>query len=441
MTAQTHPLVLPDWLVATYQLDLTLNYSAGWGFHHRDVAFSPTGDMYALSTIWRYRPDGGADPAERSCRGGLITRYAPDGTPMATTLVGMPHPDGTPSAVSNGADGTGGVGLCVLPDGTVVLTTRHDGTYLLDRELRTLLASYTRPPYDRDSYGFNQPLGTSFAGRIRVTPGGRLLCVLDEYGVDRYGALLPNLLAVADGGLSAAGTPDLDVIAAADGAPHHQTPDHVRPFARYQGRPVGFDHRPAPDLGELTAQRWPEVDWWRHPPTLRTPEPLGDDLFVVPLFGHLLRGGNRGRCFVFALVDDRGTLVGRLEGLDFWQDSPFTGEHYTVVTDPGRRLAFHLNRYGLYAWDADGTLLGRVSTEDKPFKALTNFQLLGCSPAGDLILVHDKQHLLLRVPVPDMDLGSAVSAALQAYTRERTSLKKTFPQTNWHWTHPQVHHL
>ncbi|MEV6575673.1 phosphatase PAP2 family protein [Streptomyces sp. NPDC051577] len=145
---------------------------------------------------------------------------------------------------------------------------------------------------------------------------------------------------------------------------------------------------------------------------------------------------NRGQEFSFALVDDRGVLQGRLGGLHLREDSPFTGFDFTVVADPHRARAFHLNRYGLYAWSADGVLRARMSTADKPFKPLVHFALLECTPAGELLLAHRKQRLLLRVPVPQNldDLAPAVEAVLKDYGRERTALKKQYAPVNWLWS-------
>ncbi|WP_328389982.1 hypothetical protein OHS81_34805 [Streptomyces sp. NBC_00400] len=71
-------------------------------------------------------------------------------------------------------------------------------------------------------------------------------------------------------------------------------------------------------------------------------------------------------------------------------------------------------------------------SSDKPFKALTHFTLLECTPAGELLLAHRKQHLLLRVPVPkELDgLAAAVEAALKGYGRGRTALKRQYNPVN-----------
>ncbi|MEU9047175.1 MULTISPECIES: hypothetical protein [unclassified Kitasatospora] len=77
--------------------------------------------------------------------------------------------------------------------------------------------------------------------------------------------------------------------------------------------------------------------------------------------------------------------------------------------------------------------------------ALKHFELLECTPAGEILLLHRKQRLLLRVPVPqDFDtLPAAVEAALKAFGTGRLALKKQHAPVNWCWldTAGQVVHL
>ncbi|MFD7096981.1 hypothetical protein [Streptomyces xanthophaeus] len=129
-------------------------------------------------------------------------------------------------------------------------------------------------------------------------------------------------------------------------------------------------------------------------------------------------------------------MTGRLSGLHEWRDSPFTGFCFELAGDPHRGHAFHLNRYGLYAWNRAGVLRAKLDTDSKAFRPLTHFTLGACTPDGDLLLVHTNQHLILRVPAPDdlTDLAGAVEEALRAYARQRTALKKQWSPVNWHWT-------
>lgn len=430
----TVPLVLPAELVAEYAIDLAAPYSAGWRYTHDDVGFSEDGDMYVLSHLNRYKQDGdkAVDPAEQSFGFSLVSRYRAGET-------GVPAgPAVFPGRTKHSKYGDAwGFRLAVLPEGTVVLSGRCDATYLLDRELTRIVGEYTTDPYRRPFEEYE--VGNQFATRIRVAPGGRLLCLVEEYGTNEYGGFAPNLVAVTDDALRADRRPVLRAIASMDDQPLHQTAElDTRPYVLFQGQPVGMDHRPRGFSDSVTAH-WKPLHRHRKKHFLGVPEPLAHDRFVVPIFSGLFRGGNRGNAFTFALVDDQGQVIGRLEGMDNWKDSPFTGECYRVATDPGRGRVYHLNRYGLYVWDADGMLLAKIPTDVKPFSVLKNFTLLGCSPEGGLVLVQDKQHLLVHIPVPEHGVGSglpaAVEVALAAFAKQRTAVKKQWPQVAWHWTY------
>ncbi|MEU4343632.1 hypothetical protein AB0H00_20580 [Nocardia sp. NPDC023852] len=124
--AQTLPLLLPDSLVNTHRIDLTALYSKGWGVQAYDVAAAPSGDTFALYGVYRYKWDAKdeQDPAIANFGYWIITRYSPDGVPLATALCCPSDPDGTHSAVADGNDMT----LCVLPDGTLSVNAHPDCT-------------------------------------------------------------------------------------------------------------------------------------------------------------------------------------------------------------------------------------------------------------------------------------------------------------------------
>jgi hypothetical protein len=426
----TLPLVLPDSLVATHSIDLTAPYSAGWGVQAYDVAASPSGETYALYGVFRYTPTVDreeSDPAVAHFSYSIITRYSPDGVPLATALCCPSGPDGWASAVVNGNDMT----LCVLPNGLLSANAQPDCTTLIAPDLSEVVATYETE--GRHSFEESVP-GDPFACSISTTPSGRLLCVTTEYGTRGYGNSLANIVGIADGALTPDHKPSLRAIASLDPEPAHQTEDDLRPHVRYEGRPVGLRNRPRPSLTEIFEPGRPVSSFGLT--RLGRPAPLSDDLFVVPAHA---RRGSRGGSFAFALVNDKAEVTGPLQGMDKWDDSPFTGECFNVAAGHGH--AFHLNHYGLYAWNSDGLLRTKLSTEDKPFKPLKNFTLTTCSPAGELLLAHDKQHLVLRVPVPNNldDLGKSVEAALAGYTKERTALKRLWAPVEWHWVQPDAH--
>jgi hypothetical protein len=118
-----------------------------------------------------------------------------------------------------------------------------------------------------------------------------------------------------------------------------------------------------------------------------------------------------------------------------YHDSPFTGFCFESAADPAHERTYHLNRYGLFAWTATGVRAQRLDLEDKRYKLLKHFTLVDCTPAGELILVHRTQHLMLRIEGPASlgNLGQAVEDALRSYAKERTALKKQWQPVNWHW--------
>ncbi|MFD3538474.1 hypothetical protein ACFWUQ_03115 [Streptomyces sp. NPDC058662] len=426
------PITAPASLLDAHRLDPE---AGGWGFRVDHAVATTAGDTYVLTGLRRYRGHaaGSADPAEQNFGYQLITRHGADGKPTATAVFGQAAPGGGPTAVPE-RDGTT---LAVLPDGAVAVSSPPGSTHLLSAELDEVLASWPM------SWGWDNrqaPGEDPFAASIAVTPAGRLLCMTSEYGLSNWAGAHANTVAVSEPGsaLGPGPKPLLRAIATLDARTGRQSDADSYAHVRYGDGPVGRDNRPSPSLtealSELTGTSGSLHGYLDS--TMTRPAALGEDLFVVPVFGKTYRSSNRGQEFSFALVDDRGMLRGRLGGLHLREDSPFTGFDFTVVADPHRARAFHLNRYGLYAWSADGVLRARMSTAEKPFKPLVHFALLECTPAGELLLAHRKQHLLLRVPVPqDLDdLGPAVETALKGYGRERTVLKKQYEPVNWLWS-------
>ncbi|MFI8497444.1 hypothetical protein ACIGFK_02805 [Streptomyces sp. NPDC085524] len=429
---QTLPLALPGTLVDHHRIDMTALYSKGWGVHLFDVAGSPSGEVYALYGVYRHTygvADEEQDPQKANFGYRVINRYSAGGEVLASAVFRTGGAEKGDSAVADGKD----ISLCVLPDGVLAITATPDTTTLVAPDLSRVLAVYDSKD-GRPFKGFTPGEGDAFAGSISVTPSGRLLCTVAEYGVWRYGNVINNLVGVADGALTADAKPVINVLASLDPEPAHQSAVDLRPHATYQGAPVGMAHRPRPSLTELAAGEDSLLKW--DGSRLGRPVALSDSLFVVPFYARTFRGGSRGQPFVFALLDDQGEMTGRLHGLHEWRDSPFTGFCRNVAADAHRGHAFHLNRYGLYAWNKAGVLRAKLDTGTKPFKPLTHFTLAACAPNGDLLLVHNKQHLILRIPAPDdlTRLAATAEEALRAYARERTTLKKQWGPVNWHWT-------
>ncbi|MGW1052652.1 hypothetical protein [Streptomyces sp. NPDC002521] len=436
---QTLPLVLPEPLVEFHRIDLTALYSTGWGVAALDAAATPTGETYALYRVGRYThgvSEREQDPTAANFGYLIITRYSADGEVLASALCRTGGGDGTDAAIVDGSEMT----LCVLPDGTLAVSARPNNTTLIASDLSRVVAVYDSK--DRRPFGGVAP-GDAYATSISVTPSGRLLCTVAEYGVWDSASVITNIVGVADGALTASSKPAIEALTSLDPEPARHTDIDLHAHVTYKGAPVSPANRPRPALTELVADE-DRLSGWRYS-HLGRPVPLADDLFVVPAYAKTFRAGSRGQPFVFALINDEGQMTGRLDGMHAWRDSPFTGLCYNLAADPHRGHAFHLNRYGLYAWNRAGALRAKLDTATKAFKPLTHFTLTTCTPAGDLLLIHNKQHLILRVPVPEdlTELPSAVEEALRGYARQRTALKKQWAPVNWHWTEASapVHRL
>ncbi|MCX5192407.1 hypothetical protein OOK31_00640 [Streptomyces sp. NBC_00249] len=436
---QILPLALPGTLVDHHRIDMTVLYSKGWGVHAVDVAGAPSGEVYALYSVYRHTygiADDEQDPGTANFGYRIITRYSASGEVLASALFPTGGRKNSDSAVADGGE----INLCVLPDGTLAVSAGPNNTTLVAPDLSRVLAVYDSG--DRRPFKEFTP-GDPFASSISVTPSGRLLCTVAEYGVWRYGNTLTNIVGLADGSLTAESKPQIRALASLDPEPARHSDADLQAHVTHASAPLGRTNRPRPALTETTAGE-DRLSGWDHS-HLGRPVPLADDLFVVPFYAKTFRGGSRGQPFVFALVDDQGKMTGRLHGMHAWRDSPFTGFYFDVAADPHRGHAFHLNRYGLYAWNRSGVLRAKLDTATKAFKPLTHFTLRSCSADGDLLLVHTKQHLILRVPAPE-DLGelpAAVEEALHAYGRQRAALKKEWGPVNWHWTQTSapVHRL
>lgn len=92
------PLALPAAVVGEHRVDLTAKPAEGWAFTTYDVTANAAGEIYALCGAVRYRPQAVAssDPCRLNFTYHLITRFAPEGTPTATALLGGPAPGNAP---------------------------------------------------------------------------------------------------------------------------------------------------------------------------------------------------------------------------------------------------------------------------------------------------------------------------------------------------------
>ncbi|MFC7844282.1 hypothetical protein [Streptomyces sp. NPDC057382] len=287
---QAIPVPLPSALVEHHAIDLQRKYTDGWGVRVDDVATAPTGEFYALYGVSRYTygvADDEADPAKANFGYALLTRYASDGTVLATAVSGQSDDVRQDTTFGGPTTGLGedlqwARNLCVLPDGTLAATGPGDQTHLITADLTAVTARHYMPQTSYDD-GPRKP----FASWISTTPAGRLLCTTGEFGLYNYANLLHNIVSITDQPLTPTSKPTLRALASLEAEPVKHTEADVRPDVLFNGEPVGMDHRPRPSLTEHLTQLEPtarQLDW--HDARLGRPAVVREDLFVVPIFGH-----------------------------------------------------------------------------------------------------------------------------------------------------------
>jgi hypothetical protein len=203
---------LPSALVDHHAVDLERKYTDGWGVKVDDVATAPTGEICALCSVHRHTygvADDEADPAKAHFGYSLLTRYAPDGTPLATAVSGQSEYLRQDTTLGGPTTGLGkdlwwAKGLCVLPDGTLAATGPGDHTHLVTADLTAVTAHHGMPRRNYDG-GLRDP----FASWISTTPAGRLLCTTGEYGLYSYADLLDNIVSITDRPLTPTSKPTL----------------------------------------------------------------------------------------------------------------------------------------------------------------------------------------------------------------------------------------
>lgn len=243
------PVPLPSALIDHHAVDLGRKPTSGWGMNVNDVATAPSGEIYALSNVYRHTygtAEDEADPAKADFGYSLVNKYAPDGTLLATAVSGQ-H-EFLPQDTTFGGPTTGlgrglwwAKGLCVLPDGTLAATGPGDQTHLVTADLTAVTAHHDMPSR-RHEDGPRDP----FASWISTTPAGRLLCTTGEYGLYNYGNLLDNIVAITDQSLTPTSKPSLRALASMEAEPVKHTQADLRPGVLFNGKPVGMDHRPRP---------------------------------------------------------------------------------------------------------------------------------------------------------------------------------------------------
>jgi hypothetical protein len=285
------PVPLPSALIDHHAVDLEREYTNGWGVEVHDVATTPSGEFYALYGVHRHTygvARDEADPAKANFRYSLVTRYASDGGLLATAVSWQSEYLRQDTTFGGPTTGLGkdlweARGLCVLPDGTLASTGPGDRTHLIAADL-TAVSAHHGIPHSRHDDRPRDP----FATWISATPAGRLLCTTGEYGLYNYGSPLNNIVSITDQPLPPVSKPTLRALASMEAGPVKHTEADLRPDVLFNGEPVGMDHRPRPSLIEhLTGLEQTGRQWDWDDARLDRPAVVREDLFVVPVYGHI----------------------------------------------------------------------------------------------------------------------------------------------------------
>jgi hypothetical protein len=198
------------------------------------------------------------------------------------------------------------------------------------------------------------------------------------------------------------------------------------------GQAAGGGRGPAPSLAERVKQ---QLELSIYNAWLGQALPLDEEMCVVSLFHQLMRGGTKGAEFVFARVAYDGRLLGRLDGLDQNEDSPYVDHHYRLAVDRPHRRIVYKTKTAVFLFDFDGRLLAKVPLEGPLLKTLAPMKLGCCGPQGQPVLHHPKQHLILAMdPVDDpSNLKLTLTEAAAAYKKETAKLKKNHQPIKYRW--------
>lgn len=414
-------LPIPRQLVTEHQLDLTTDFQP----KHSHFRFSSRGELFVLSQLFYnyYRYDKTDD---RDFSAFLITRYNQDRVVTAQAALIDLHQEleGNEPLRSDVFE----VSLSVTPDDQVVFSTVGNRTYFFANDLRQRMGAFA----EFDSRDPSRMYHSNFGYQLWYTQDRAVLCTVGEPNVHlaRPGT---NLVALSDGPLHSDHRPNLKCITCLVSKLNCEPDCTFSYITLPTGESVGSGCRPQPSLPEQVKARY-QLSLYK--PWIGNVLPLQGSKCLISVFNQWMRGGTKGCPFLFAIVSYEGKLLGRLEGIDPHDESPFVGHFYDVAVDPTGSQVYYLNKAALFVFSHTGKMLIKIPLKVKELSTLTNFQLGGCSPAGELVFVHPKQHLFMLVPVPNKleHLAQTLQDSLMVYKKARTRLKNTWRPAQYHWT-------
>jgi len=422
--SNVQPLFLPEHLIAAHAILLENDFP----FQPVTFCFGPQGDCFVLSKLeYNYfRYDDTDKRGSFQCY--VINAFGPDGSLSAIAEFSKLYERFNAPGQDNWDQFD--PYLWVSPQNMVVLSTQANRCFLFDAAMERELGSYA-------SFGKKAELHeVNFAYQIESAPDGRILCLVGEPGL-HTAHFSSNLVCISDGtALTAGHRPNLACIACLKFRLEYESNSRF-PYVRLpNGAAAGAGNRPEPSL-EQQAKDTLGVSLNR--PWIGQVLPLGSETCVVSVYNGQMRGGSKGLPFVFGLLRYDGRLIGKLDGIDEYEESPFVEYHFRLAVDHRHHRIIYKNKFAFYLFDFEGRLIEKVMLDGADVKAASPMRLGCCGPTGQIVLYHPKQSLMLTIDPFEQssDLRQALTASLVDYSTGRKNLKKAFDPVNYRWISPQ----
>ena len=406
------PYLQPQFVPETAHLNLEQDIS----IEPKEFSFSADGRMFVLSHL--------TNPPALSAL--VINVYDKDFAPYR--IADLTNLDG--SIKTNSTE------IAVVGENVIVsdITNR---SFLFDLNLETRTGAFAAPQTETLQAAYDQGL----ACKIKLTQDGRLICVV-AYQPQNFGFFKPSLICLSDSTqLTPSHRPQFTCIARLEKT--NSTGDAVFPYIHMPGGACApCQNDSLPSLVTEAEQRFGLLLTLR--PWLNQALPISDNRFLVSVFhGHMSSG--KGLDFAFCIIDETGRLIGRLEGIDKFNESPFVEHHYRVAFDPAHNRIVYKNKTSFFLFDCNGQPVATVKLDGKPLSTLAAFKLGTCSVDGRVVLYHPKNHqiLVLDPMAQPNELKDALEQAAEYVNKQRTALKKQYKCVNSNWLHPQptIQHL
>lgn len=170
------------------------------------------------------------------------------------------------------------------------------------------------------------------------------------------------------------------------------------------------------------------------------PIALGKGLFLIPIFQEMHRSGSRGNIIEAAIIDSNGEFLSRLNGLDYYDDSPYEKKNFNFVAFPKKRKIFYKNAYGIYLFNYQGDCIEKhYFASNSNVKPLKPYKLIGGTSNSKAILYHEKNNDILIINYHSKtSLEDSVVTSIKAFKKEKSFNKKQYLYRGKCWFESEI---